>query len=559
MNEKIIDLLNLTADLLEINDENQFKADSYRRAGFNLEKFEKDLSSMNEEKIAKIDGIGKSIAKSIYEIVESGTFQELEKLRLQTPEGVVEMLSINGIGPKKIKVIWKELNIISKTELLAACQNNIVAQAKGFGFKTQTTIQTNIIYELEQKGKLRLDQGLELSKEIIKELLQIWPNIEPAGSLESKAEVFAELTFIVATENVIEEAHKITNNVNFVQDFKISSPFVWKGTYKNNTIAVHIHFCSHENQVAEKYILSASEKHLQYQLEGGSTVLKYIKSKTFESTEAIFESINYQFIPTEIREGYNEWSLAQTHSLPKLIEYTDLKGPLHNHSNYSDGKNTLAEIATFCKAQGWEYIGISDHSQSAAYAGGLQPERVFEQFKEIDALNKTFDNFKIFKGIESDILTDGSLDYTSDILSQFDYIVASIHSGLNMDEDKATQRLITAIENPYTKILGHPTGRLLLKRQGYKINTSAIIDACAANNVAIEINANPWRLDLSWVFVKEAIDKGVKIAICPDAHENDGFFDMNYGTLMGRKGFLTKENCINCLSTEELSSWFKTK
>ena len=260
-----------------------------------------------------------------------------------------------------------------------------------------------------------------------------------------------------------------------------------------------------------------------------------------------------------MREGLTEVELARENKIPKLIDLADLKGILHNHSTYSDGVDTLKDMAVYCKELGYEYLGICDHSQSAFYANGLKPDRVFEQQKEIDELNKSLFPFKIFKGIESDILNDGSLDYTDDILQTFDFIVASVHSNLKMMEDKATARLIKAIENPFTTILGHPTGRLLLSRAGYAINHRKVIDACAANGVVIELNAHPYRLDIDWRWIPYCIEKGVMISVNPDAHHKQGYHDMYYGTCVGRKGMLTKKSCFNAFNKEEIEKYFNAK
>jgi len=274
----------------------------------------------------------------------------------------------------------------------------------------------------------------------------------------------------------------------------------------------------------------------------------------------IYLKAGLEFMKPELREGDTFIEKAANNSLPQLISYNDLKGTLHNHSTWSDGVNTIEEMALYCRdTLKLEYLGMCDHSKSAFYAKGLSIERILQQQEEIDHLNKKLDGFKIFKGIESDILNDGSLDYPEEILKKFDFIVASVHSNLKMDEEKATARVIKAIENPYTTILGHPTGRLLLSRKGYPINYKKVIDACAANKVVIEINANPFRLDLDWRWHQYALQKGVTLSINPDAHRNEGFLDMHFGVLVARKGGLSKENCLNALSLAEITQFFEKK
>ncbi|XFE76247.1 PHP domain-containing protein [Algoriphagus halophilus] len=306
-------------------------------------------------------------------------------------------------------------------------------------------------------------------------------------------------------------------------------------------------------------LLSSSPTFLSEPVTEKENVGDLLNKKDYSNEEEFFQNNKLEFIPVEMREGLGEVSLAKEHKIGKLLEDSDLKGILHNHSTYSDGKHGLKQMAEYCRDLGYEYLGISDHSRTAFYAGGLEVERIIKQHQEIDELNRELAPFKIFKGIESDILPDGSLDYPDDVLESFDFIVSSIHSILNMDIKKATNRLLTAIENPYTTILGHPTGRLLLRRAGYPIDHKSIIDACAKNKVVIEINANPWRLDLDWRWVRYAMDQGVMLSINPDAHEMDGYSDMKYGVLTGRKGGLTKDMTLNAFSREEIDSYFSER
>ncbi|MEI7801187.1 MAG: PHP domain-containing protein, partial [Bacteroidota bacterium] len=282
-------------------------------------------------------------------------------------------------------------------------------------------------------------------------------------------------------------------------------------------------------------------------------------SKNFSSEEEIYQAANLQFVLPELREGLNEIELATQNNLPELIEPKEILGVVHAHSIWSDGINSIEEMARYSMKLGYEYLFMSDHSQTAVYAKGLSRERVLQQHEEIDLLNKKLSPFKIFKGIESDILNDGSLDYDEDILSRFDFVIASIHQNFKMSEEKATARLIRAIENPYTTILGHPTGRLLLSRPGYPVNHKEIIDAAAKNNVIIEINAHPWRLDIDWRWIQYAMEKNVLISINPDAHNTSGIHDIHYGTLAARKGMLTKTKTFNTKSLSEVEQYISNR
>lgn len=372
-------------------------------------------------------------------------------------------------------------------------------------------------------------------------------------------EILTEGEFLIATEDLI--AHKISLSQveGIVWDKPNSGPMTWRGKLEEPELQLVIHLCSQEELASKEMLFVASKAHLSSYVNEQETVSELIRKSKFESETDFFQLNNLQFIPRELREGMGEVKQAKAGTVPVLIENSDLKGILHNHSTYSDGKHSLRQMAEHCKTLGYEYLGISDHSRTASYAGGLEIEKVAKQQAEIDALNQELAPFRIFKGIESDILPDGSLDYPKEVLQSFDFIVSSVHSVLNMDLKRATDRLLTAIHNPYTTILGHPTGRLLLRREGYPIDHKAIIDTCAEKQVVIEINANPWRLDLDWRWIRYAVEQGVMLAINPDAHEMDGYADMQYGVWIGRKGGLTKEMTLNALSGKEIAAYFESR
>lgn len=553
--------IKLSIQLMELHDENPFKIRSYQSALISLERGDQDIMMLNEAELAKIQGVGKSMVDAIQQLKESETFPFLDELLAKTPEGILEVLQIKGLGPKKVKTLWEELGITSTHELMEACQSGKVAKIKGFGEKTQNTIIENLEFKASNAGKW-LYADIEETIEKLQEILtEIAPDADLAivGDFARKMEIITEAEFLIASDELAFLKSKIKALESIEWILLESGPRALRGRLKEIELRIVVHFCAKEDFLWKKLSLIAAPLHLESLVDEKETIAQKLQKKDYSSEDGFFGINNLQFIPSEMREGFGEVELAKDNRIPMLLTEKDLKGILHNHSTYSDGKHSLRQMAEYCRELGFEYLGISDHSKTAFYAGGLTEEQIIKQHQEIDALNKEMAPFRIFKGIESDILSDGKLDYSNEVLASFDFIVASVHSILNMDIKRATTRLVTAIENPYTTILGHPTGRLLLRRQGYPIDHKAIIDACAANNVVIEINANPWRLDLDWRWVRYAMDQGVMLSINPDAHAMEGYADMKYGVLVGRKGGLTKEMTLNALTGEEISNYFDSR
>jgi len=546
---------------MELHDENSFKIRSYQTALNSLERGDQDIMSLSMDELSKVSGVGKSILEAIIQLKETETFDALHALLEKTPEGILEILQIKGLGPKKVKVIWEELGVTSTHELMEACQAGKVAKIKGFGEKTQESIIQNLEFKASNAGKWLYADIEDTIHQFTSGLQTLYPEalIGVVGDFSRQLEIISEGEFLIGLESLFGGKEKLKSLLSVEWDLSQSSPFSWRGKLTAVNLQVLIHFTTKKDFLWKKLSLIASPGHLSELVDEKESIAEKLAKKNYVSEAGFFEVNSLQFIPAALREGFGEVALAKAHLIPKLVEESDLKGILHNHSTYSDGKHSLRQMAEYCKALGFEYLGISDHSRTASYAGGLEIEKVLKQHAEIEALNLELAPFRIFKGIESDILADGKLDYPAEILEKFDFIVASIHSILNMDIRKATNRLITAIENPFTTILGHPTGRLLLRREGYPIDHKAIIQACAANDVVIEINANPWRLDLDWRWVRYAMDQGVKLSINPDAHEMDGYDDMKYGVLIGKKGGLTSDMTLNTLSGQEITTYFEQR
>lgn len=555
-NKEIAGIFKLAGKLLELHDGNEFKVKSYLANSFKIEKLPQPLEKMSAEDIEKIEGIGKGTHAKIDEINKTGLLKELEELIAKTPPGVIEMLSVKGLGPKKVRTIWKNLEIESVGELLYACQENRLITLKGFGEKTQEEVIKSIEFIQANSSKFlyaRLEPiALQLLEAIEKS--GVVEQVSLTGEIRRKCSELEKMEFVVATEHK-EKLAKLFDSFDIPLSFEEGNEVKQSESRAeakiNNSIPLEIYFCAKKDFYATLFKTTGAAEHLE--------LLGNPDGSEISSEEEIYKKAGWNFIIPELREGKFEKKLNEQNKLNNIVRLGDLRGILHNHTTYSDGIHTLEQMANYCKELGYEYLGISDHSQYAVYAKGLKPEQIIQQHKEIDELNEKLKPFKIFKSIEADILPDGSLDYNDEILSSFDFVVASIHSAMKMDEEKATTRLIRAVENPHTTILGHPTGRLLLSRLGYPIAHKKIIDACAANKVVIELNANPHRLDIDWTWIPYCMEKGVMISINPDAHKMEGYYDMHYGTLVARKGGLTKEMTFNALSLEEIEKWFSAK
>jgi DNA polymerase (family X) len=547
-NKSIANVFSDLADIMELHEENPFKIRSYQNAYLTLRKLDTPLAEMNDQNIAEIKGVGKAIGEKIRELLNTGELQTLQKYKDITPDGICKLLTVNGLGPKKIRQLWKELSAESVGELLYACNENRLIELKGFGKKTQDDIRKKLEF-FQRSQHFFLYASIEPDVLILEaQLKAIFPEaaIEIVGEMRRKNTTISKIEVLIATKS---DVFSILKNQNSdISEIK-SNIYLLN---VSEVLPVYIYRCAPEDAGSKLFGYTGSKEFLEEWLQQFPT----IDFQHLSDEKMVFEKANLPFLQPELRE---KGALAQPFSTKKLIEKRDIKGILHTHTTYSDGLHTLLEMATAAQQSGYDYLGITDHSKAAFYANGLKEDRLLAQWAEIDELNKKFAPFRIFKGIECDILNDGSLDYSDETLQQFDFIIASIHSNLRMDKEKATARLIRAIENPYTTMLGHPTGRLLLAREGYPIDHQKVIDACAANNVTIELNANPYRLDIDWTHIPYAMQRGVKISINPDAHSQHGMNDVRYGVFAARKGGLMAEMCVNSLNLKEFEEFLWEK
>lgn len=547
-NRDISKVFQLIASLLEIHGENSFKIRSYSFASRVIKQHEQNITQLSAQEIAEISGIGKAITTKITQLVQTGTFPLLDRLREDTPEGLIAMTRLKGLGAKKIRLIWQSLGIDTIAGLDRACANNELLALKGFGAKTQKTIRKGIAFYLDSYKKFRYDAIAEQANWLQETLAKLPDSQQVAltGAFRRKCQVISAIELVMVANWSTLPAHFQKMQLSIAEQ---TVDFIKGQTVTGTPFCIYK--ATPETFVNQLFATTATTEHKKQLADLQPNVVEKAASE-----EVIYQHYNLPYISPELREGTKEIEVAQKNQLGNLLTAKDITGVLHAHSTYSDGQNTLLDMATKCKELGYQYLGITDHSKTAVYAGGLTLEKIERQHQEIDLLNQQLAPFKIFKGIESDILKDGALDYEKDILAKFDFIIASIHNGLDMNEKKATDRLIKAIENPYTTIMGHLTGRLLLERAGYPVDYKKVIDACAANGVMIELNVSPYRLDMDWQQIPYAMEKGVKISINPDAHSLAGISYIDYGVQIARKALLTKDLTFNAQSLEKISSDF---
>ncbi len=573
---EIADMLEEIGTLLELKGENPFKVRAYQAGARALEAIEDaELTRLiAEEQLKTVKGIGDALSQKITELHTTGKLEFFEKLKASIEPGLAEMLQIPGLGPKKIRALHDKLGVASITALAKACHDGTVAALDGFGEKTQEKILAGI-KNREAYGKRHLWwDAWEIAAPIVAGLRKL-PGVsqaESAGSLRRGLETVGDLDFIVAAGEVAPVVAWFTGQPH-VKEITASgetkaSVRLHSGLQADLRIvpeeqfvfALH-HFTGskdHNVQMRQRALgraLSLSEWGL-VSAEGEGTAkekAEAAKAKKkpsdpgkIKNEQELFAALGLHFIPPELREGLGEIEAAEKGELPRLVELGDLRGAFHNHTTASDGRNTLAEMTAAAEALGWEYLGIADHSKSSFQANGLSEERLLKQVAEIHALNAA-KKFKthVFTGVECDILPDGRLDYDDTLLAKLDYVVVSVHNAFTQNEATMTARIIRAIEHPRTTMLGHLTGRLLLRREGYRVDAVKVIDAAIAHGVVIELNASPWRLDMDWRHWRKAAERGLVCSVNPDAHETAGLDQVRAGINSARKGWLTKENVLN--------------
>jgi DNA polymerase (family 10) len=561
-NQQIVNILNEMARGLEFLDENPFKVRAYRKAAQSIEALDISVSELVAQgKISGIDGVGKAIAAKIEAWEKYGDFSALEEIRSQTPQGLDELLKVPGLGPKRIKSLHQDLGINTVDELSAANKQGRLSVIKGFSGKGIIKLQQAIEKVISYRGKYLIDISLRYAEEIRDKLIDHGIKAELTGECRRTMEVISRIDILVENDPLIEKNiqsclgktyRDAEQNIILDNQHMKMPPVVFRTVDK-------------QEYPFKQFLSTGAKDHIEFMKDRARQkgfILNedgiFFKDQRLEIKDEkdIYRAVGMPYMPPEIREAIIADYYAPDFIIPELVQNKDLRGTLHNHTTFSDGKTSLRELVFKAREMGYDWIGISDHSKSAYYAGGMNIDDVRGQHKEIDELNRSLEGITILKGIESDILRDGSLDYPSEILAEFDFVIASIHSHMDMNQERMTQRIVRALKNPYTSIFAHPCGRLLLSREAYEVDMDVVLKEALHNRVAIELNANPMRLDIDWRLIPGFTSSGGKIAIGPDAHSGQGLGDMDYGIMMARKGLLTPDKCLNTLDLNKIRSEF---
>jgi DNA polymerase (family 10) len=553
--------------LLELQGENAFRCNAYHNAARTIEQLDEDLATVvREGRLASIPGIGETLREKITTLVTTGKLPFYDDLRKKTPPGLFDILRIQGLGPKRVKTLYDQLKIDTLDKLAEACEEGRVASLKGFGEKTQQKILEGIQFLRQMGQRVRIDQALPLALHLLDDLRQA-PGIirmELCGSLRRRRETIKDIDILISSDEpgpIMERFVSLPGVAQVIAHGETKSSVIVQGvgrvlmnadlrTVRDEQFPFALHYFtgSKEHNIAMRQRAQRRGLKLnEYELAGPD------QSIPCRDEADLFRALDLVYIPPELRENTGEMDAAVDGELPNLIEADDIQGVFHCHTTYSDGGNSVEEMARAAKALGLKYLGLADHSQSLTVANGLSPQRVRQQQAEINAVNQRLKGIKILKGTECDILADGSLDFDDDVLATFDYVVASVHSHFKQPREAMTARIIKAIRNPYVTMLGHATGRLLLKREGYPVDLEAVLQAAAETGTMVEINAQPSRLDIDWIHCKRAKALGVKLVINPDAHSTEELALYRYGVDVARRGWLEKGDVFNTKSSTDVA------
>lgn len=565
----ISSILEEIGTLLELKGENPFKSRAYYNAARTAELLgeEELLRLAREDKLKEVKGIGEALSEKLKELLLTGNMEYYEELKASIPFGLLEMLKLPGLGPRKVKTLYDTLQITTVGELEYACRENRLVNLKGFGAKTQENLLKGIDFLRRSQGLYYFSEARQIGEELF-EMIKDLPELVEfslAGSIRRSREIVKDINLVACTGS----PGRFTR---FFAELPLISEVLEQGEtraavelqegIRTQVVAVGIE----QYPYALHYFTGSREHNAAIRKHAESLGLEINENGLFKGKELVrcrdegelFSSLNLEYIPPELRENSGEIEAAQRGELPELVKQDDIKGIFHVHTSYSDGTNSLRELLNYTREAGYEYIGIADHSQSAYYAGGLKEEDIKRQQEEIEKLREEYPDIGIYSGIESDIKSDGSLDYPDRILKRFDFVIASVHSALKMSSEKMTERLVRALSHPLVTMLGHPTGRLLLGREESPLDMERIFQVSYENNVIMELNASPARLDLDWRYLKRAGELGLLISINPDAHRMEEISYTNYGVAIARKGWLSKEYIFNTRSRYEVNDYLNT-
>ncbi|MFW5999477.1 MAG: DNA polymerase/3'-5' exonuclease PolX [Halanaerobiaceae bacterium] len=566
-NKEIAAILSELADLKQIKGENKYRVRAYSGAARRITSIDEDLYDLvKEDRLQEINGIGSGIAGTIREIFMDGVCTELEELKTELPPGVREMINIPGIGPVRAHDFYYKLGVTGIAELKEALQEEKIRKIKGYGKKTENKL-LEFLEEYEQyRGKMFIPEALEICDRIreLTENLDGVERLEPAGDVRRRKESVGKLIFLIECKDREQVISALTNLDEVIDIEKVEESASYRAELTGGLL-IYFYLTSREEFPLRLVNLTGSKSHFRCLQERAEELGRELKEdviledgnkvKITEEKE-LYSELDLEYIIPELREDRGEIEAAKMRELPESIQLSDIRGDLHIHTDYSDGAYSLEQMVKACSDRGYSYMGITDHSRSLQVAHGLSVDRVYEQIREIERLQEKYD-IQIISGIEADILLDGSLDYDDEVLSGFELVIASIHTGFGQSQEQITDRIISAMENDHVNIVAHPRGRILGRRSAYRVDMEKVISSAASTGTSLEINASPYRLDLDDKLVRRAADAGVKIAINTDAHHGDELEEMALGVGVARRGWLEKDDVINTWQTEKLITYLR--